>query len=1578
MDFSSLSNEQLQALYQQQANSAIGSNESNNAPDTSTVTNKKSGAFGSMQVVQKTQDRPGYGVKASDGSATDTAREGRDYRQALSDKFGDDTAGAGAYNWGPGHYQKWVDSGADMSKLPDETLKYMYNYNQKMGKDTPPASDPSTMSDDDLKAAYSQTQQPTDKGGVISNLGGLGLQAANIIGGAVEAPFVAAHAAYSGIKSGSLSDVVKTGMDDFQKFSPESGLNAMGVDTSGLHSTYGYDLPAQAMDAAFDKAPEFLGNQITDEFARQAGIDPAAYTKVAGPAAKTALQAAMVISPLAEVPHMVGKLTGGKPSAGALEADKISALTPDTAPVADAMGPNEGPQRPPISVDQNGSATDPLGDPNMGSFVERGQAQQAFDRGDLFGDNGGSGTASPYDPNRLSSDVQSPTNFPGRNLRQGEMDFNQIDPAPTLMVNSDGDIGTPSQMREGGAVDVMRGRIAEMQTAKPEVLDPQSGIDHPAQAAPEVKQSLAPDEFQQAIQSLVEKDPNRFSMPADMDAAYSRYTDIVRDDTGTLRTKSKSSAQFVDAVRKEMQDQRLANHPAVKSNQARVDSLQAKLADATAKQAPTMGIERALTKATDTLEKSKTNITKVLGDDPRLPWNKDGVVNMFTFGHLPEMFRSIGAILKALHGMAFKMIDRMIPKNRNLDSTGKIFSQGIKDYANKQASRDWTQTVNEKPVEQLNKIDALRKGIAEYNPYEGQSISPEALKAQMVSAPDISGNIRSKVAQNIVQGGLQLTNFVKHPLIKFVTESVDRAMRNTKQYVKENLIGKDGLRTKMQAMSSDELAGVRNLMELNEGKQEFTPQQMKNAGFSDKQIDYYGQSLREDRRAFDRFNSAREAADLKPVDRRIAHIAGYFMGDFRSIITNKEGKVIAVVAHNLRPAVNTIVKHFIDNHPDGKNLTASPVKLRKLNEAIGSADNRFHGYMEVLNVLKDTNSDVGAVVDAYQNYITKDAQAAMADRARFKSDEAVMGAEGRKAWQSAQKNAVEGARQQLHYLESINKWSEMQDAIRKSADHLADPDINAPNAKALAQDYIDAVQGRNRGPMQKLLNAMMNGTAEAFGVGPSILKNMNNVTKSAMLMKFVGIFKLSHSAVTMLQPLQAMPTINARLAARGADLGMASVNSVGHSLMSSFRMFSGKPADGFESRAAQFMKDNNTADVGMSFHLQNVSKGSAKGEALRHISELNVRVPEVGARTFTFMYYAHMLKDLGLPEKETFLTAHNLMRDAMVDYSPHERSLMFGKMGILGDIASTLTRFKYNQIGQHMVGWHDWRQGGSAAPLLTTIGTSVLLGGMRGVFAYEAANQLTSVLTTFMASHGMMKQPTSLDEMMLKSIHGMNSHLADLLNFGIPSSVGVNLTGSLTNADTIPTDPIGALFPTASEFANLGTSAASLALHPNKNNAQKAATAWMPNSMKGMAENAFFTDSKGNYTNPNTGKLEARRSSSDQWLRSGSFRPLQEGKDSLVARTETSRQSNLNTVRHSILEQAHSDMISNGGKLNPEQIQGYAKRYIDTGSDPQSFVNDLVQFAGMDQNRTRLERAEGIPSNSRASIDKYMNVQRMK
>src|ERR1700752_5011819 len=109
LDLSNIPTDQLMQMYQSQQ--TIQKLESNNAPDTSTITSPK-GAQGSMQVMPATQGSPGFGVTPSNGTPQDTAREGRDYMAALTLKYQNPLYAAMAYNWGPGNMDKWLAGGA--------------------------------------------------------------------------------------------------------------------------------------------------------------------------------------------------------------------------------------------------------------------------------------------------------------------------------------------------------------------------------------------------------------------------------------------------------------------------------------------------------------------------------------------------------------------------------------------------------------------------------------------------------------------------------------------------------------------------------------------------------------------------------------------------------------------------------------------------------------------------------------------------------------------------------------------------------------------------------------------------------------------------------------------------------------------------------------------------------------------------------------------------------------------------------------------------------------------------------------------------------------------------------------------------------------------------------------------------------------------------------------------------------------------------------------------------------------------------------------------------------------------------
>jgi hypothetical protein len=86
------------------------------------------GAMGEMQVMPATARDPGFGITPARGNDPDELRRvGEEYAKVLLNRYRDPKLAAIAYNWGPGNTDKWLSSGADMSKLPQETRGYIQN-----------------------------------------------------------------------------------------------------------------------------------------------------------------------------------------------------------------------------------------------------------------------------------------------------------------------------------------------------------------------------------------------------------------------------------------------------------------------------------------------------------------------------------------------------------------------------------------------------------------------------------------------------------------------------------------------------------------------------------------------------------------------------------------------------------------------------------------------------------------------------------------------------------------------------------------------------------------------------------------------------------------------------------------------------------------------------------------------------------------------------------------------------------------------------------------------------------------------------------------------------------------------------------------------------------------------------------------------------------------------------------------------------------------------------------------------------------------------------------------------------------
>ncbi|WP_250518593.1 lytic transglycosylase domain-containing protein [Caballeronia sp. ATUFL_M1_KS5A] len=104
------------------AHAAIVQTESNGNPNA--VSPK--GAQGAWQIMPNTKTDPGFGVKpAANNSPAELDRVGRDYYEAMTQRYGSPALGAIAYNMGPGATDQWLKNGAQFEKLPAETRNYV-------------------------------------------------------------------------------------------------------------------------------------------------------------------------------------------------------------------------------------------------------------------------------------------------------------------------------------------------------------------------------------------------------------------------------------------------------------------------------------------------------------------------------------------------------------------------------------------------------------------------------------------------------------------------------------------------------------------------------------------------------------------------------------------------------------------------------------------------------------------------------------------------------------------------------------------------------------------------------------------------------------------------------------------------------------------------------------------------------------------------------------------------------------------------------------------------------------------------------------------------------------------------------------------------------------------------------------------------------------------------------------------------------------------------------------------------------------------------------------------------------------
>ncbi len=868
-------------------------------------------------------------------------------------------------------------------------------------------------------------------------------------------------------------------------------------------------------------------------------------------------------------------------------------------------------------------------------------------------------------------------------------------------------------------------------------------------------------------------------------------------------------------------------------------------------------------------------------------------------------------------------------------------------------SVDVVQHENVKQV--ASKIPGLSDPISDFKFYD----KPTDEIIQMAqNSPDITvGNVE-RFAQQMQAGALFESLKTRNPVIKYTYERSTRAFQEAANLTKVNLTSPEtGLKRYMRDLTPDQKGEIHSLMMLNEGQKVLSGHELAERGFNEKQIAYYNKYRELSQQFFDDINTRRVAMGMEPMDQRVAHVAGRFMGDFSQIVTaqvphpttgNMQTKVVGRISGSTKWELRKAAKFMQEQHPEwefGKH------EYNAIGKGKQAAD-RFGGLMEALNFISKTDSDAAALMNSYRDYIQSDAvnylNATRHAKDKVVTPGGVKGSEGNKPWLDVVKNAEEGMKAQLSYFEQGYQWMAMEKAVGDLKPVFGDEGIAkaTPNALEYATKYVDHAMGRNQGRLSDATNTVVSMLGEYSGLGHTNMLKANNVVKHLMMQKFMGLMNIPFTITQLMQPLQVHPAMVTLLKARGLDFSaaQAQLKATTTYVKAMMNEHTSEKLSPFEQSAMKYADEMGVFDVKMADHTKDINISKFR-EGYSSLADLNITAPEHLTRGMSFLFYAHALKDAGVAQKDIFGAAENMTNMTMVNYHPIERPMGYAKLGWIGDVASTLTRYKHNQLSQAAFYAREGIRGEngikSSAPLAAFLGTSLAFGGIMGFFGYQEAD---ATYQAFMEH--VMKKPDSLTNQLFKH------NVPETITHGLFSTLGLDMTSRFSNANILP-DSVGqALMPYGSAVLDMAQSTGRFLLDPTNDFKQKQLVKSMaPQSAQGILENKMFTnktaDGKNLYINstdgPNIGKGRVERTDSDMALRTWGFRDIRESKELAKNYSDSQISKAHSNIADNLVDKAKYSIL--GNNMTNERMQNLITQAANHGMAPDAFIGKLTAWS---------------------------------
>lgn len=768
----------------------------------------------------------------------------------------------------------------------------------------------------------------------------------------------------------------------------------------------------------------------------------------------------------------------------------------------------------------------------------------------------------------------------------------------------------------------------------------------------------------------------------------------------------------------------------------------------------------------------------------------------------------------------------------------KEIIDGVSDLINKLISEGTPAKRAEKAARQ----DALNKNAPKALAATVELSAPKSLQDaidQTSLTKDINTGVVAKVSDKIgstdqfVSGARAKGAITNSPLVRYFNKKIVDATAATGMFLRQHVEPWAAIWNKMTPQDQTDLRTL--MVKGDRHRTEYTPEQLKAAGYSDSVIHFLGKFRPSTDKFLELENATRAQFGDDPIERRTGYSPTSFRGDFTALVRDAEGKVLSVLRTKSTGEMKRAIQASKALFPDGI-ITETVAKGR-----FDIPQREYVAAMKDIYKILGNDPRMADMIKALEAKGYDEGKSLYGFDVHELNKMGVRGGEGDKYWKTAEENNKDFFKSLVGYFEEGTTTQGMRSAFSELKGLNANEYLtkNHPNTLKYLNNLKKDVSGDNVNAVGKGLNSVLDYGANIFGYGPSAKVAINANVQNLFHHVFLGSVNLRMFMAQMMQIGQTgLPALYTLSKTTGAPLGTvlraygsATVHMTAYTLLKNLN----GDLSGFSPEmltAIKYAEDRGLTSFSKYDQIHQYGD-SGKKSTVENISNVGLRWSEASTRPTQFLAAFKALREAGMPVPDALERAENSTQLAMIDYHQNQKPTVYKHFGEVGKQAGQFKTFLHGNVSQ-------LRYLASKGPefLGVALLMQFMVAGTQGMIGWNIVEALWDSMTEGRSATDDVKQTAK---------QWMGDHLADMIVYGAASKLsGLYLQPSLSSENIVPLDKrelTRFLFPSAGPLAAMGKEAYNFARGEDKTQAAKNfGKEIAPGSARGLYDSIFNTD----------------------------------------------------------------------------------------------------------------------------------------